>query len=248
MASDRELKLSNIVKLRMDQSGDYEYFVCFLVPTVTNTRWSKRGNSMARRCFSTCATSTDESFAVLTFENNYHVWVYEYKQKVKDGQRIAGTTCVPFLPRTSVVYVDSPDRKQSAIVAGAPPDKSEQEQDIHKPKPMYTRVEECEGRRYQGWSEDGLDRFNQLDDMVRRDRIKNKQWDEKFLEFHRVRLGTYSGGKRQADTFQDPKKFTRPRMNLEEAFALQGKPYATKKNKHLLVPGEVGSNVAAMNP
>jgi hypothetical protein len=54
-------------------------------------------------------------------------------------------------------------------------------------------------------------------------------------------LGTYSGGKRQADTFQDPKKFTRPRMNLEEAFALQGKPYATKKNKHLLVPGEVGS-------
>ncbi len=152
------IKLENVLKLREDKTGHFEYFVCCLVPTVTNARWGKKANAMARRCFSSCATSTDESFAILTFENNYDMWVYEYDQKVRSGQQIPGTPCVPLLPHKSVVYTDSPNRKLAARAAGATQQKAEQ--DKEKPSPKYTRVVECEGRKYQGWSEIGLDRFN----------------------------------------------------------------------------------------
>ena len=219
MKTDHKITLENVLKLRDDNTGDFEYFVAYLVPTVTNNRWSNRGNTMARNCFSTCATSTDESFAVLTFENNYDVWIYEYNQNEQTGQQIPGTTSVPLLPHKSVVYGDSPDRRLAAQAAGAPQDKAEQ--DNNKPKPKYTSVEECQGRRYQGWSEEGLDRFNQLDDQVQTDRVTNKHLDEKCLRDQRERVGSLGDGKRRADAIQDPKKFTRPRMNLAKALMYQ---------------------------
>ena len=226
MAINCAPKLDNVLKLRADKSGEFEYFVTYLVPSVTNHRWSKKHNVMARSPFCDATSTTDEGFALLLFENNYDTWIYEYHQKVQSGKAIP-VVPDPVLPSTSVVYCGSPLVREQAKLLGAPAEKAQQ--DLDKPKPKYTRVDNCEGKRYQGWSEKGLARFNQLVKMVKDDREKNNEWDQKFLEYHQMTVGKNAGGQQPKDVLKDPKDFTRPMMNLEEAFAQQGQ--YTKKRK-----------------
>jgi hypothetical protein len=48
-------------------------------------------------------------------------------------------------------------------------------------KPKYTSGKKAGGsRRHEGWSEAGIERFNELTELVRKDRSDNKYWDKDY--------------------------------------------------------------------
>lgn len=196
--------------MREDTTGDYELFVVSLVPMVTNLRWSRKEHVMCRKEFCKAATTTDECFAILIFENNCHVWLYEYNKKVACGEHVPGTKKrYPLLPGSSVVHT-------GGVVSPSGDYEIEKEQDTNKPSPMYTKIEQCNGVKHQRWSDQGLHWFNELEAMVMVDRKKNPSWDAKFLAWHKS-FQTAKGGKSSED-IQDQKKYVRPTMNMGDLF------------------------------
>lgn len=175
-------------------------------------------NVMSKKLFQEAAETTDESFALLVFENNYDVWKYDFEQREAAGD-FTGAKAIPLLAGKSVVYGDSPEKRAAAKLA-AGPRKEKCVKDGDKPKYKYTKDEGGEGKRYQGWTDAGIERFNELDQLVTSDRQENKFWDERFLDFQKKCLeATFAGKQKQPDASQQPKKYIVPRTNIRQALA-----------------------------
>lgn len=92
-------------------------------------------------------------------------------------------------------------------------------------KPRYTNggLIFTEGKRkYKGWSEEGIDRYNALVKLVKRDRAKHPYFADKFLEEEKASYEQMSGKKAAESTKSTKRPPTRAQHELWEADEKEG--------------------------
>jgi hypothetical protein len=141
-------KLEDIVKL--SQGGDAYHWVCtkMLKAVVGNSVWNKR---FYRELLSEFSTDSDESFVVLTLENNYQRWVDEAAYRTENP---------------------NDDDKE---------DDETWKENLAPAKYTNSGVSSSNGRatnkRCGGWSKAGYLRFNELHGLVKEDRKRRANFE-----------------------------------------------------------------------
>jgi hypothetical protein len=73
---------------------------------------------------------------------------------------------------------------------------AKRENRVPQPKKKYTCDSRGEGRN-KGWSQEGIKRFNELEELVKADRRKNKKVDEEYLEEKKMEKELDSGKRKR---------------------------------------------------
>lgn len=153
--------VNDIFMLRLNQPG-YIWFCNTILPEILSIDIREFFNVSQKKKFTTIVTVSDEAFALLCFKNYFNC--LKYKVEMVEKQTIESSNGND-MPRENTLT-------NNTIV-----------------KPLYTRAGATAHQRvqsgwfkYSGWSEEGIEEFNNLFDSVTDDRKKYPNFDEIFLK------------------------------------------------------------------
>ena len=142
----------NIVETRRQNHEMYQDFATFFIAPVVGKR--KFVNSNFKFLFSKYVTVSDEAFALLLFENNYDRWL-----DMANNNNWSSSGVLP-------LYTTGGNGNQTPKQGDSKPAKT------NNSSPCM----------YQGWSIHGIRRFNELFDLVKKERATQlgRDWEEAF--------------------------------------------------------------------
>lgn len=149
--NDMDIKPESLQE-RFENFNMYEDFVLYYVSAVVGLRHFEK--QKLRSNYSEYATVSDEAFAVLTIENNWNRWMSMAKTNHWKDSPVRTKWTVT---RDTPVVSDSGKLKKQKL----PPNEERIDTDL---------PEGPQARRYRGWSAQGINRYNQLFDQIKKER------------------------------------------------------------------------------
>ena len=124
-----------------DKTSNYEYICLYLLPTIMNIHWGFKDNRCLVEELHKAADYTDEAFAILTLENNYKIWLYEYNKKVVNGETttMGSQYCCNLVTDESIVH-PSAEPDVATVESPAKESSTSMETDGGRPDLLYTRI------------------------------------------------------------------------------------------------------------
>ena len=157
--------LEDILTMRTNKNGAYSFFCDHVLSQVVGkSDWKTRGS---KALISDMATVSDEAFAILLIENNYDVW---HEMVVEDD----GVAPVPESSGMDGDDDDDDDGGGGGSGGSGGGDHAAANARKMKVKSKYT-LNGAGTKKYQGWTNEGLLRFNHFAALVYANRANDKE-------------------------------------------------------------------------